>query len=59
MCKAHRIETKMPTEEFCKSLLEGKVKHCSKKISEISEMEKKVHFARTAREKTANSFGEE
>ena len=29
------------------------------KISEMSNMEKKVHFARTRREQTANSFGEE
>lgn len=49
----------MPTAEFCKKLMEGKVSHRAKKISEMSEMEKRAHFARTKREETANSFGEE
>lgn len=49
----------MPTAEFAKKLMEGKVKHHAKSISEMSEMEKKVHFARAKREQTANSFGEE
>jgi hypothetical protein len=49
----------MPTAEFAKKLMEGKVKPRAKRIDEMSEMEKKVHFARTKREQTANSFGEE
>jgi len=51
--------TTMPTAEFCKKLLNGEVKSHAPKISEMSEMEKKVNFARTRREETANSFGEE
>jgi len=49
----------MPTTEFCKKLLKGEIKSHAPKISEMSNMEKKVHFARTRREQTANSFGEE
>jgi len=49
----------MPTQEFCNKLMNGSVKHHTKSIAEMSDMEKKVHFTRTKREQTANSFGEE